>query len=592
MDWELASRLMDEGKLPALAGLAARGHAQKLATSLPPQSPVAWSDFITGIDAGGHGIFDFIQRDPATMVPYLSTSVTEEPSATLELGAWQIPLKGGGVKLLRRGTPFWEVLQDVGVPTTVIRIPANFPPTGTAGRELSGMGTPDLLGGYGTFTFYTTNPDRLPDDLSGAHVVPVTFEGQTFQDSLTGPPNPFRTDGELVSLPLEAHRDAERPVARIVVDGTEVLLNEREWSDWIPVEFTALPLIAGLKGMVRLYLRQVHPEFELYVSPINLDPLEPVMPVSHPGDFASDLARATGLYFTQGMPEDTKAFTSGALDEEAFLAQAALIREEHLRQYDHLLHQFEGGLLFYYFGFLDQVSHVMWHPMDPDHPAYDAGRDSKYAGVIEALYVRADSIVAATLERLRPGEMLVVMSDHGFTSWRRAVNLNTWLLESGYLALRDPSLRGEGMFLSNVDWSRTQAYALGFNGIYINLRGRESFGTVPAGEYRLLRDEIARRLSRLVDPATGERAVREVLVRDETYADAGQRDLGPDLVVGYSRGFRASDATAEGKVPRAVWEDNTAKWSSGSRRSRPRPPGQSPPAAAADVEEETCSDRR
>jgi predicted AlkP superfamily phosphohydrolase/phosphomutase len=153
------------------------------------------------------------------------------------------------------------------------------------------------------------------------------------------------------------------------------------------------------------------------------------------------------------------------------------------------------------------------------------------------------------------------MSDHGFTSWRRAVNLNTWLLESGYLAVRDPSLLGEGVFLSNVDWSRTQAYALGFNGIYINLRGRESVGAVPAAEYRLLRDEISRRLSRLVDPATGESAVREVFVRDETYADAGQRDLGPDLVVGYSRGFRASDATAEGKVPPAVWEDNTAKWS-------------------------------
>ncbi|MCK5448608.1 MAG: alkaline phosphatase family protein, partial [Gemmatimonadetes bacterium] len=150
MDWELASRLMDEGRLPSLAALAGRGTAQRLGTALPPQSPVAWSDFITGLDAGGHGIFDFIQRDPGTMVQYLSTSAAEGPGARLEWGSWQIPLSGGEVRLLRRGTPFWEVLQAAGVPTTIVRIPADFPPTGTATRELSGMGTPDLLGGYGT----------------------------------------------------------------------------------------------------------------------------------------------------------------------------------------------------------------------------------------------------------------------------------------------------------------------------------------------------------------------------------------------------------------------------------------------------------
>ena len=561
MDWELASRLMDEGRLPALAALVGRGTAQPLGTALPPQSPVAWSDFITGLDAGGHGIFDFIQRDPATMTPYLSTSTTEAPGRTLRLGGWQIPLSGGEVKLLRRGTPFWEVLEAAGVPTTIIRMPADFPPTGTAGRELSGMGTPDLLGGYGTFTFYTTNPGRLPDDLSGARVVPVELEDQAFRGRLTGPTNPFRVDGAEVSVELEVYRDAERPVAKIVVDGTEVLLNEREWSAWIPVGFPAVPVLVDLKGMVRLYLRQVHPDFELYVSPINIDPLDPVMPISHPADFAAELARATGRFYTQGMAEDTRAFTSGVLDEEAFLEQSDLITTEHLRQYDHLLERFEGGLLFYYFGFLDQASHVMWHAMDPEHPAHEAGRDGRYASVIEDLYIRADSIVASTLERLGPDELLIVMSDHGFTSWRRSVNLNTWLLENGYLALRDAALRGQGLFLSNVDWARTQAYALGFSGIYINLRGRERVGIVPSDQYRLLRDEIARRLSRLVDPATGEKAVTEVFIRDDAYEDAGARKLGPDLVIGYAKGIRASDQTAEGRISREVWEDNTAKWS-------------------------------
>jgi predicted AlkP superfamily phosphohydrolase/phosphomutase len=203
----------------------------------------------------------------------------------------------------------------------------------------------------------------------------------------------------------------------------------------------------------------------------------------------------------------------------------------------------------------------MWHAMDPEHPAHEAERDGRYANVIEDLYIRADSIVSVTLEHIGPDELLIVMSDHGFTSWRRAVNLNTWLLENGYLAVRDAALRGQGLFLSNVDWARTQAYALGFSGIYINLSGRERVGIVPRDQYRLLRDEIARRLSRLVDPATGEKAVTEVFIRDEAYEDAGARELGPDLVIGFAKGIRASDQTAEGRVSREMWEDNTAKWS-------------------------------
>lgn len=561
MDWDLASRLMDEGRLPTLARLAADGHGQPLGTSLPPQSPVAWSDFITGLDAGGHGIFDFIHRDPETMIPYLSTSTTETSGRTLRLGSWQVPLSGGDVKLLRRGTPFWEVLGEAGVPTTIVRIPANFPPTGTASRELSGMGTPDLLGGYGTFTFYTTRPERFDDDLTGGRVVPVQFTDGVFRGELSGPPNPFRVDGAPVKVEIAAYRDARRPVAKIVLAGIEILLNEREWSDWLPIEFPALPLVGGLKGMVRLYLGSVHPDFELYVSPINIDPLDAVMPVSNPPDFAEELAGATGRFYTQGMPEDTKALTSGVLDEDAFLAQAGIVAEEQIRQYGYLLDRFEDGLLFYYFGSVDQVSHVMWHTMDPEHPAYDSARDSRYADVIPSLYERADSIVAITLEQLGPDDVLIVMSDHGFTSWRRAVNLNTWLLQNGYLALRDPERQGDAPFLGNVDWARTQAYALGFSGLYVNLRGRERFGSVPRAQYRLLRDEIVRQLSRLKDPATGLPAVTRVFVRDETYADSGYREIGPDLVIGYAKGVRASDATGEGRVPHELWEDNTSKWS-------------------------------
>ena len=144
--------------------------------------------------------------------------------------------------------------------------------------------------------------------------------------------------------------------------------------------------------MARFYLKQVRPEFQLYATPVNLDPLDPAMPISTPDDFAAELAEG-GRFYTQGFPEDTDAISDGVFDEDEFLAQAAMAAAEIRRQYGVLLEEFEDGLLFNYFGFLDQVSHIMWGAMDPEHPAYDEARDGPYAHVIEDLYVEADEIV-------------------------------------------------------------------------------------------------------------------------------------------------------------------------------------------------------
>ena len=71
----------------------------------------------------------------------------------------------------------------------------------------------------------------------------------------------------------------------------------------------------------------------------------------------------------------------------------------------------------------------------------------------------------STLPRVAEGATLVVLSDHGFTSWRRAFHLNTWLQKEGYLTARDPNLKDDPGLYTNVDWSRTRAYALGLNGL-------------------------------------------------------------------------------------------------------------------------------
>jgi predicted AlkP superfamily phosphohydrolase/phosphomutase len=560
MDYALTKRLMDEGKLPHLARLAEEGGFQPLTTSVPPQSPVAWSEFITGLDAGGHGIFDFVHRDPATMLPYLSTSRTEPGGRVLHLGKWQLPLSGGKVTLLRQGTPFWQVLEDRGIPAWILRMPANFPPSGLATRELSGMGTPDLLGTYGTFAFFTTSVEPFSPDFQ-AQVFRAKLDAGVFRNQLRGPPDPFREDGRPVAAPFTVHVDADRPVAKITIGSQEALLLEGEWSEWLPVEFALAVPLQRLRATVRFFLRRVRPDLELYATPVNLDPLAPAMPISTPDGFAAELARATGRFYTQGMPEDTKALTAGVFDRDDFLKQAKLTATETRRQLHWLLPRFQNGFLFYYFGHIDQVSHMLWGATDPTHPGHDAAKDAAYAGVIEGLYIQADSIVGETLALLDGDATLVVMSDHGFTSWKRAFNLNTFLRQRGYLALSPGRPDSGAAYFPGVDWARTQAYAVGLNGLYVNLKGREVLGSVAPDQRRLIADELVGALLRVTDPATGEPVISRVYRREAIYRDTTYLDSGPDLIVGYAKGYRTSNESAVGQVSEELLSDNLDPWS-------------------------------
>src|ERR1700721_1292641 len=176
MDPQLLHRFMREGKMPNFANLEAQGDFRQQTTSVPPQSPVAWSNLITGMNAGGHGIFDFIHRDPKTLGLYFSASRVEGPKHAIHLGSWAIPLSGGSAEQLRKGVAFWQLLDQHGVPNTIFRIPSNFPPVAAKGKTLSGMGTPDLRGTYGTFSFYTDDPTAVTGAVEGGQVIPVQVE--------------------------------------------------------------------------------------------------------------------------------------------------------------------------------------------------------------------------------------------------------------------------------------------------------------------------------------------------------------------------------------------------------------------------------
>ena len=335
-----------------------------------------------------------------------------------------------------------------------------------------------------------------------------------------------------------------------------------EWSDWLPVDFDLRVPLQSVRGMGRFYLKQVKPYVEMYVSPINLDPMSPAMPVSEPADYAAELATATGRFYTQGMPEDTKGLRQGVLTRDEFLAQARLAGDENRVQYRYVLDRFTDGLLFYYFGNVDQIAHMMWRARDPGHPAYDPAIDPKYADVIEELYVGLDRIVGETLDAIGADGTLVVLSDHGFTSWRRSFHLNTWLKQEGFLDACESRRAKTIPGFSATSTGRARApTASGSTASTSMSQGREMSGAVAPGDRERVMEEIAGKLLQTIDPATGQPAITKVYRREQVYTDAGFFDRAPDLVIGYAKGTRGSDESALGSIPPEVIVDNTDPWS-------------------------------
>lgn len=579
LDYEFTLQLMEQGRLPNFSRLAERGGFQPLETAASPQSPVAWSNFITGLDSGGHGIFDFLHRDLDSPLPfgepYQATSRQTEVSPWAEtlfgedgavtLGGWTFPLSGGSPLLARHGTPFWQLLEDNGIESTVVRMPANYPPVGVGTRELSGMGTPDLRGTSGEFTFYSTNRRQfMKTDISGGDVYPADVVDGVFEGTIYAlDDNPFTNEeDDPIYADFRVLVDSEAPVAKFEVSGREFLLREGEWSEWVSVDFELIPWVQSMSGAVRFYLKSVRPDFELYVTPIQIDPTAPAMPIAEPLSFATELAEVTDGFWTQEMPEDTKALDHRIFEIDDFLAQTSHVRHETIAQYEHLLETWDGGFLFYYFGSADQVSHELWGiTLDPGHPRHDPELHGPYADVIPSIYEELDAVVGMTLDSMDEDDTLVVMSDHGFASWRHAFHLNTWLVDHGYMALREGSELPIDEFFLGVDWRETQAYNVGIAGLYLNLRGRESQGVVAPGDRMELLEQLERDLLATVHPETGEPMITKVYIRERDFKDRGNLEVGPDIIVGFAKGVRGSGKSALGGLPADFVTDNTEEWS-------------------------------
>ncbi|MBI2839077.1 MAG: alkaline phosphatase family protein [Acidobacteria bacterium] len=559
LDPDLTELYLSQGKLPTFAKLASEGGFRRLKTSLPPQSPVAWSNFITGMDPGGHGIFDFIHRNPKDYNPYLSTSSVAGGGKTIEIGNYVIPISSGEVKLLRHGDAFWQILERHDIPATVYKIPANFPPAPTKQRTLSGMGTPDLLGTYGIFNYYTTEHAELKPDIGGGEIHDVKVIGGKVDARLRGPGNAFKKGNPDTYVDFTVFVDPVNPVVKVRIMDQEFILKQGEWSGWIRVAFPMIPT-QSVPGTCKFYLKQAHPHFKLYVSAVNIDPASPALPISTPESYAQELESKFGPYYTKGLPADTQALDHGVFDEGDFLSLDEDIFREDRAILDYELSRFDSGLLFYYISNADQRQHMFYRFIDKEHPGYDPILAQKYGNVIEDTYIAMDRILAKVLDKAGKDTLVLVMSDHGFTYYRRSFNLTTWLEENGYLRLVNRRQR-DAAFPGNTDWSRTRAYTLGLNGLYINRKDREGKGIVaPGAERESLVRELAEKLEAITDPATGQKIISKAYIASEAY-HGSYVDEAPDILVGYARGVRCSWATPLGKAPLELFENNMEHWS-------------------------------
>ncbi len=559
MDPGLASRFMAEGRLPNFKRLADKGAFRALQTSNPSMSPVAWSTFATGTDASHHGIYDFITRDPCTCAPLISSTDIGKVERVLNIGRYVIPLGKPEIKLLQKGEAFWKALGERHVPAIVQRVPITFPPNAFRGLLLSGMCVPDLRGSQGTFAFFTTEEKEGRPAYTGGEQTLLRRKGNVIRSRIVGPDNSLLKAGGRMTLPFTL--TVGKAGVTVAIEGSEPFeLVPRRYSPWIKLTFKP-GLGISVNGIARFYLNEMDPNVNLYMTPIHIDPENPAMPISHPDVYAIYLAKKQGPYATLGLAEDTWALNERVIDEAAFLDFAYLVGEEREKMLLDAIEKTRSGLVCTVFDTTDRIQHMFYRYLDPSHPA-NAGKDiTAHKDEVAKVYESMDRMIGRLWHEVeREDTAFLVISDHGFTNFRRGVNLNSWLFQEGYLALRDGHVLS-GDWFEHVDWSRTRAFALGLTGLFINRKGREQSGIVEEGaEYDALVAELRERLVALRDPEREGPVIRRV-VSAMAEMDGPERFDAPDLLVGYEGGYRHSWECATGAVTATVFQDNTKSWS-------------------------------
>jgi predicted AlkP superfamily phosphohydrolase/phosphomutase len=567
MDPTLAAKWIRDGKLPNLKRLAEQGGLYPLATTQSPESPTAWASFATGVNPGKHNVYDVLVRDISTYLPNLGM-VRREPGRFL---FDYIPYAKPKLFSLRGGTSFWVTAGRAGVRSTVLTVPVTFPPEDVPNGELlSGLPLPDIRGTMGTFYYFATDLGAHEEGNTefGGILKRLVFDHGVARSEIIGPPDPIARQHNALTIPFTVRWSHGVKSGTVEIAGQSLRLEPGTASRWIDLDFR-VNFLVRLHGMAQLRLLRADDALQLYISPINWKPDHPPLPISSPSSFSADLYERLGYFRTLGWAEATWPLNEGRLDERTFMDDLYRAFDDRAQVILNRIDSGDWDLLVGVIESTDRVQHMMWRFLDPQHPMYDATLAASFGSSIERVYRRADQFVGEVLQHVDPATTVMIVSDHGFHSWRKAVNLNTWLVDEGYMVLTGPppadkrldDLSGRGAFWENVDWDHTRAYAMGFGQIYLNLRGRERQGTVnPGVEARRIADEIAAKLLALRDPEDATPIVRAVYQRDAIYTGPYVENAA-ELQVGMEEGYRVSWQTTLGGAPEGVVYPNKQKWS-------------------------------
>jgi len=555
-DPKVLGQLIGEGKLPNFQKLINKGSYSNLSVVVPAQSPVAWTTIATGSNPGKHNIFDFIIRNPENYLPMLSLAKPEQ-------GAF-----GTNYKSDVKAKAFFQITSENNIPTTVIKWPMTFPAEKVNGEMLSGLGVPDIKGLLGSYSFYTTEKD----DKSGEgaeKVVLVEAKDGVIETQISGPRK--MKAGKLVDIiePMQIRLESKK--AALIIQGKEYPVEENAWSSWIEIEFNA-GIFNTVNGVTKAYLHSTDP-FRMYLETVQIDPKNPIQQISYPRKYSAELADEINIYRTLGLPEDTNALNEGRLDDKSFLEQCRQIEDERSKMFWKEFDKFqkrENGVLAVVFDTSDRVQHMFWEDSALNASKGVENRTSnekasrtkqlRISKEIEDYFVDKDRFLGEVLGKIDEKTALIMVSDHGFTSFERSVNLNTWLVQNGYMHLNGkPDSNNSGELFSMVDWSKTRAYSLGFGSIYVNLKGREGEGIVDAADKDALIDEISLKLGKLKDPAYDKSAITKAYKSSDVYSGEFAANA-PDIIVGFAPGYRAGWQNAVGGVTPDIFEDNKKHW--------------------------------
>jgi predicted AlkP superfamily phosphohydrolase/phosphomutase len=519
--------MMGQNKLTNLSKFAKAGGYSRLEVCAPPQTEVSWTSIATGADPGGHGIFDFVHRDPSTYAPYVSILPTRKTALGEQFTPPYI------------AKTFFEEAAEMGYPATALWWPAMFParpelPVNT----LPGLGTPDIRGQLGVGTLFST------EDEKKSKTTVVRFESNSkgrYSALLNGPQVQGKSGLQPATLPVTLDV-IDSDTVKVTIGDRQLQLLVGQWSDIVEIKFKA-GLFFGVHAITRVIPTSLNGAVRLYTLPLQIHPLHALSHYASSQSFARNLWQKVGTYLTLGWPQDTTGLEDGCITDDQFIALCDMIFERRKQIFFHLLDNFKEGVLASIFDDLDRIQHMFYHDR---------------LDIARAWYEKLDVFVGEVSQRLGgwSGKYnYLIMSDHGFTTYKHKIHLNRWLIDNHYLALGDGRVDGD---LSNVDWNQTRAYAVGLNSLYLNVAGREGQGLVAPDEIENLLAEICQKLTAWMS-VNGKPMIQRVRLKHEIYNGPYTR-LGPDLVVGYAPGYRASSETGLGKVPQALVEPNHDHW--------------------------------